>query len=221
MLFTILLAVILSIDCLGVGLSYGMRHMVLPWYGRVIISCCSGIAIAVSMLLGRILEGVLPGEQIHLFGECMLVCLGVFFLIRSIMELKKEELEAVGTTVHSTELSEIPLFQWQVPGLHVMIHIIHHPQHADLDHSGQINTKEAVWLGFALAMDSFGAGICIALMGVSLLWVSVCTLGFAFLLVTVGYLWGGRAGENPAYRKLQLLPGILLITLGMIRILFV
>lgn len=222
MLFTILLAVILSIDCLGVGLSYGMRHVILPWYGRVIISCCSGVAIAVSMVLGKLLEGIIPGEQIHLFGESMLVCLGVFFLVRSIMELRKEKVEELCTDEAGCACAETtPLFQWRVPGLDVMINIMNNPQHADLDRSGQINSKEAVWLGFALAMDSFGAGVCIALMGFSMFWVSVCTLSFAFLLVTAGYLWGGRAGENPAYRKLQLLPGIMLITLGMIRILFI
>ncbi|MBO5300866.1 MAG: sporulation membrane protein YtaF [Peptococcaceae bacterium] len=222
MLFTILLAVILSIDCLGVGLAYGMRHVVLPWYGRVIISCCSGIAIAVSMCLGRLLEGIIPGEQIHLFGESMLVCLGVFFLVRSIMELRKERVEKLCTDeTDSACVSETPLFQWRVPGLDVMIKIMNNPQHADLDHSGQINSKEAVWLGFALAMDSFGAGVCIALMGFSVLWVSICTLSFAFLLVSAGYIWGGRAGEVPQYRKLNLLPGIMLITLGMIRILFI
>lgn len=222
MLFTILLAVILSIDCFGVGLAYGMRHVVLPWYGRVIISCCSGIAIAVSMCLGRLLEGIIPGEQIHLFGESMLVCLGVFFLVRSIMELRKERVEELCTDeTDSACVSETPLFQWRVPGLDVMVKIMNNPQHADFDHSGQINSKEAVWLGFALAMDSFGAGVCIALMGFSVLWVSICTLSFAFLLVSAGYIWGGRAGEVPQYRKLNLLPGIMLITLGMIRILFI
>ena len=222
MLFTILLAVIVSIDCFGVGLAYGMRHVVLPWYGRVIISCCSGIAIAVSMCLGRLLEGIIPGEQIHLFGESMLVCLGVFFLVRSIMELRKERVEELCTDeTDSACVSETPLFQWRVPGLDVMIKIMNNPQHADLDHSGQINSKEAVWLGVALAMDSFGAGVCIALMGFSVLWVSICTLLFAFLLVSAGYIWGGRAGEVPQYRKLNLLPGIMLITLGMIRILFI
>ncbi len=223
MLFTILLAVILSIDCLGVGLSYGMRHMILPWYGRVIISCCSGVAIAVSMFLGRVLEGILPGEQIHLFGECMLVCLGIFFLTRSIMELRKEKVEQEhaqsGQDVETTGI--IPLFQWRIPGLDIIVRIINNPQQADLDQSGQINSKEAIWLGFALAMDSFGAGICIALMGFSMLWVSVCTLAFAYILVTGGYIWGGHAGENPSYRKLNLVPGIMLITLGMIRILFI
>ncbi|MBP3585745.1 MAG: manganese efflux pump, partial [Peptococcaceae bacterium] len=179
-------------------------------------------AIAVSMCLGRLLEGIIPGEQIHLFGESMLVCLGVFFLVRSIMELRKERVEKLCTDeTDSACVSETPLFQWRVPGLDVMIKIMNNPQHADLDHSGQINSKEAVWLGFALAMDSFGAGVCIALMGFSVLWVSICTLSFAFLLVSTGYIWGGYAGEVPQYRKLNLLPGIMLITLGMIRILFI
>ncbi len=234
MLFTILLAVILSIDCLGVGLSYGMRRIVLPWYGRAIISCCSGAAIAVSMLLGVLLEGVIPGEQIHLFGECMLVCLGAFFLVRSVLELRKEE-QNQGNGQGKHEASQDcdgvcsinrvkedgALFQWRVPGLDIMIRIMQDPSRADLDQSGKINTKEAVWLGFALAMDSFGAGVCIALMGFSPLWISLCTLVFAYLLVTTGYVWGGKAGENPAYHKLNLLPGIMLITLGMVRILFV
>ena len=222
MLFTILLAVILSIDCLGVGLAYGMRHVILPWYGRVIISCCSGVAIAVSMLLGHLLEGIISGEQIHLFGECMLVCLGIFFLTRSIMELRKEEVENACATENTAQcLSETPLFQWHIPGLDIIINIMNNPHRADLDQSGQIDSKEAVWLGFALAMDSFGAGVCIALMGFSVVWVSICTLTFAFLLVTAGYLWGGKYGDDPAYRKLKLLPGMMLITLGMVRILFV
>lgn len=212
MLFTIVLAMILSIDCLGVGLSYGMRTVSLPWYGRVIISACSGVAIAVSMCLGKLLEGAIPGEQIHLFGECMLVCLGFIFLMRGIMELRKKNT--------LPDNAEHPLFQCKIPGMDIIVKIMQDPQQADLDQSGQINSKEAVWLGFALAMDSFGAGICIALMGFSVVWLSVCTLFFAYSLVTVGYIWGQRAGANPAYEKLQLLPGILLITLGLTRILF-
>ena len=224
MLFTILLAVILSIDCLGVGLSYGMRHMILPTLGKVIISCCSGVAIAISMCLGKLLEGVIPGEQIHLFGECMLVCLGVFFLVRSIVGLRCETLAdhdaAIGDGQCESE-SAVPLFQWRIPMLDIMVHILHDPQHADLDCSGQISGKEAIWLGFALAMDSFGAGVCIAWMGLSVVWVTICTLLCAYLLVSFGYRWGQYAGDKPAYRKLKLLPGMMLITLGLVRILFV
>lgn len=219
MLFSVLLALVLSIDCLSVGLSYGMRRMILPQSGRLIISCCSGIAMAISMFLGRLLEGVIPGGQIHLFGECLLVCLGIFFLTRSVMDLRKEKLEQENTEGIACDAAGKTLFQWCIPGLDVIVQILNHPQQADLDQSGNINSKEAIWLGLALAIDSFGAGIGIALMGFSLFWVSFCTLAFAYLFVTVGYLWGKHAGENPAYRKLKLLPGSMLIILGLIRIL--
>lgn len=73
---TVLLALALSFDCLSVGLSYGLRNIMLPWYGILIICCCSGMVLAISMLLGGLLEQMIAPALVQFFGRRAFNCTG-------------------------------------------------------------------------------------------------------------------------------------------------
>lgn len=203
----VLLALTLSIDCLGAGFSYGLQKIALPWYGVGIICCCSGTVLALSMLLGGWLEQFIAPEFVRLLGAGLLIGLGVCILGKSVQELAQQQEDAQA------------LFQWEIAPLGIMIQILREPRRADLDRSGQISGKEALWLGLALSLDSCGAGIGMALMGYSPFWTSLCTAVSACLFLSAGFYLGAHVGERLSYKKIKLLPGCLLIGIGLLRLL--
>ncbi len=203
---TVLLALALSFDCLSVGLSYGLRNIMLPWYGILIICCCSGMVLAISMLLGGLLEQMIAPTLVQFLGAGLLIALGVWILGKSIKELAKED------------SAQEPLFQWNIHRLGIIVQILKEPQCADLDRSGIISMREAVWLGLALSLDSFGAGIGMALMGYSPFWTSLCTAVSACLFLSAGLYLGKKMGSHVSYKKIKLLPGGLLIVIGIVRL---
>lgn len=204
MFFTVLLALALSIDSLGAGLSYGMQKIILPWYGVLIICCCSGTILAVSMSVGSLLQQFIPPSAVQLIGAVLLIGLGLCMLGKSVRDVAQEK-------------NEDTLFQWSIHQLGIMVQILCEPHRADLDRSGIISTKEALWLGLALSLDSFGAGIGMALMGYSPFWTSLCTAMSACLFLCVGLYLGGHLGERLSYKKIKLMPGCLLILIGIFR----
>lgn len=206
MLWIVLLALALSIDCLGAGFSYGLQKIMLPWYGILIICCCSGTVLAGSMLLGGWLEQFIAPALVRLLGAGLLIALGFCILGKSIQELVQQE-EA-----------DQALFQWKIARFGIMIQILKEPRRADLDRSGMISSKEALWLGLALSLDSCGAGIGMALMGYSPLWTSLCTAVSACLFLSAGLYLGEHVGEKLSYKKIKLLPGCLLIFIGVLRL---
>ncbi len=58
-----------------------------------------------------------------------------------------------------------------------------------------ISSKEALWLGLALSLDSCGAGIGMALMGYSF-WTSFCTAVSACLFLSMGLYLGEHIGRK-------------------------
>ena len=205
MLWTVLLALTLSLDCLGAGFSYGLQKILLPWYGIVIICCCSGMVLAVSMLMGSWLGQFIAPRLVRFAGAGLLIGLGLCMLCKSIQELVQQE-------------DNNALFQWKLSRFGIVIQILKEPRRADLDRSGRISSKEAFWLGLALSLDSCGAGIGMALMGHSPFWTSLCTAGSAFLFLSLGLYLGEHLGEQLSYKTIKLLPGCLLMVIGLLRL---
>ena len=111
MLWTVLLALTLSLDCLGAGFSYGLQKILLPWYGIVIICCCSGMVLAVSMLMGSWLGQFIAPRLVRFAGAGLLIGLGLCMLCKSIQELVQQE-------------DNNALFQWKLSRFGIVIQIL-------------------------------------------------------------------------------------------------
>lgn len=207
MLLTVLFAMALSLDSFGVGISYGLRQIRLPFAALLIICTCSGMMLAISMAAGRLFSTFLSPHLVQYIGAGILIVLGGYLLWRNMMACWEEE------------YIKTPLLQWNIRHLGVVIQILREPQKADIDKSGMISSQEAVWLGLALSLDSFGAGIGMALLGFHILPTSCCIALSALLFVSVGMCLGGRLGDRLSYQKVNVLPGILLILVGVLRLL--
>ncbi|SEG68572.1 MntP/YtaF family protein [Paenibacillus sp. UNC499MF] len=111
------------------------------------------------------------------------------------------------------------MFSIEIKRLGLVIQILRTPSAADVDRSGNISSSEATLLGIALSLDAFGAGIGAALIGYTPLLTSaviVVTSGlFIYFGLKIGYKYSGLGW----IRKVSVLPGVVLILMGISKLL--
>ncbi len=302
MLSLILLAFAVSLDGFGVGVTYGLRKIRIPFLSILIIACCSGLVIWLSMQAGGWLSGFLSETAAKFIGAAILIGIGCWALIQLGLSKGNDEgtetpanqkmpagaegrkrmpktdkaptpangvtdrLKAMtpangvlenGESLNSvngmTRMVETPtpvnglpemvdvfpsargvppvdeadetfsvptqVLKVELKTLGLVIQILRKPQVADVDRSGSISSSEAVMLGVALSIDAFGAGLGAALLGLpALLTAAVIALSSAFFLISGTYV-GLRFSAKRSRHALSVLPGILLIMMGIMKML--
>jgi putative sporulation protein YtaF len=87
-----------------------------------------------------------------------------------------------------------------------------------VDRSGTISAGEAFLLGTALSLDAFGAGIGAALVGFPPILTAVLIAASSGLFLWWGTKVGFWASKWRWVRQLSMLPGIILITMGILKL---
>lgn len=205
----ILLAFAVSLDSFSVGLTYGLRKMHMPLKSISIIACCSAVSLLLAMFVGTILTTFLSPVYAESIGGAILILLGVWVLYQFFKSNASEDPTLIGEKI---------LFNLEIKSLGVVINILRKPTEADFDKSGSITGLEAFFLGIALSLDAFGAGIGAALLGYSpwMMAVSVAMMSSLFVItgIKLGRIFSGVSWMN----KFSFLPGVLLIIIGIIKI---
>ena len=147
----LILAVSLSMDALGIGISYGLRGIRVSWKARVVICAMSMMVTGAAVGLGSVLLEVIPLPAAKLLGCGMLLILGLVIIVQGFRKRKEENSFS-----------------------------------CDFDRSQAIETAEALYLGAALSVDSFGAGVSSAVSGMNSILVPILA-GLMQML----FLWGG------------------------------
>ncbi|MDR9744777.1 MULTISPECIES: manganese efflux pump [Paenibacillus] len=248
------LALALSLDGFGVGITYGLRRTKIPLLSIVVISICSGLVIALSMQVGVLLSHVVSPDVASIVGAVILIGIGAWSLLQLIRKRDKEQLEtdngvgegtAAGTIRSSTQASspeaqskgrnqvlalelepsasggslERMVFTLELRKLGVVIQILRSPSKADMDNSGSISVQEAMWLGIALSLDAFGAGLGAALLGFPTLWTALVIALFSGAFLSLGMKVGLRFAALRWMRRLSVLPALLLMFMGIMKLL--
>lgn len=218
-----LLALAVSLDSFGVGTAYGFRKMRIPLKSVVVIACCSGIVMFISMNIGVGLATLLSAEVANAVGAVILIGIGAWALYSS-QDVKGEH-TGQGTmksrsarmpTADSDAMTE-PVLKIEIKRLGLVIQVLKKPLIADMDRSGTISTGEAVLLGCALSLDALGAGLGAAMIGLSV-WVAPPAIAIAgATLLLVGLHVGFRFQEVSWLKRLHYVPGVLLIIMGLTR----
>lgn len=120
--------------------------------------------------------------------------------------------------VPSGEPGTSAIINLELKRLGIVIQILRTPQIADVDRSGTISSSEAVLLGFALSLDSFGAGLGAAMVGFNPLLTAVVIASVSGLFLLAGMRLGFRFAAWEGMKAMSVLPGILLIVMGFIRL---
>jgi putative Mn2+ efflux pump MntP len=245
------LALALSLDGFGVGITYGLRRTKIPLVSIVVISICSGLVIALSMQVGVLLSHIVSADVASIVGAVILIGIGAWSLLQLIRKRDKEQLErdngvgeGAGGIRSSTQASpeaqskgrnqvlalelepsasggslERMVFTLELRKLGVVIQILRSPSKADMDNSGSISVQEAMWLGIALSLDAFGAGLGAALLGFPTLWTALVIALFSGAFLSLGMRVGLRFAALRWMRRLSVLPALLLMIMGIMKLL--
>lgn len=203
-LFILVMAV--SLDGLGVGITYGMRKIKIPVPALLIIMLCSGAIVLASMMVGDLLGIFISETAARLLGGGILITLGLFSLVNLIRTGWDKSKDSSVIQKETTKLNDLKT-------------VITTPDKADLDGSGRISAGEACLLGTALSLDAFGAGIGAAILGYPPTLTAMLTAGMSGLFLYTGMKLGMLLSKNKKMQRLSFLPPALLIGIGILNIL--
>lgn len=211
----ILLAISLSMDALGIGVSYGLRGKKVPLLPKVIISLISLAFTAAAIGIGNVIVLFLPDQLAKLIGSGMLGILGVGIIIQALSKKEREEEQEVQRPQKKT---------WEIglKPLGLTIKIIHneiYKNDSNTDTTAIMGTKESLYMGVALSIDSFGAGISSAVSGINNFFVPVMVGLCQFIFLSLGIFCGQKLTSiKKADPKIfMLLSGAILVVLAIIR----
>lgn len=201
----LLLAFAVSLDSFGVGLTYGLRKMKLPLKSLAFIATCSAVSILIAMSIGNWLQNYLSASIAESIGGGILVLIGAWALYQIYKPAKRDE----------KNKDDAVILNFEIKVLGVVIKILRKPMVADFDNSGTITGREAFFLGVALSLDAFGAGIGAALIGFSPLIMALSVACMSALCVTFGMRSGYVFSDSKLINRFSFVPGLLLIILGL------
>jgi putative Mn2+ efflux pump MntP len=239
------LAFAVSLDGFGVGVMYGLRKIRVPLHGLFIISICSGVIIYLSMQAGQWMLRFLSPTGARSIGAIILLGIGIWAIYQIIT--RKDESDELGGSTAGAQPSQAAaqpfintcatdiatadadaqaltpepkkMLRIEIKRLGLVIQILKTPSVADWDHSGNISMSEATLLGIALSLDAFGAGIGAALIGFAPLVTAATIAAASGSFIGAGLAVGYRFANLNWIRKLSILPGCILILMGILKLL--
>ncbi|MEN6459790.1 MAG: sporulation membrane protein YtaF [Syntrophomonas sp.] len=198
----------LSMDGFTAGIAYGCRKIHLPLASSLVITLASLSAVSVSMLCGKGLSAVLPAGMAIKLGAFLLIGLGFY----NFMQACRERINKLPFS------EEEPLLTLSIKTLGIIVQILKEPASADFDLSGEIGLREAFFLGLALALDAFGAGIGLAMTGLNILYTALSVGVVQLVLVNAG-IYLGRFLRAERYQRIAAVaPGFILIGIGIFKL---
>lgn len=205
----IILAMSLSMDALGIGISYGLRGVKVPNLPRIIISFISLLFTAVAIGIGNVIVLFLPDYLAKLIGSGMLIVLGAVVIIQACLKNKKSDDSDKEKGSYSLNLKPFG----------IIIKIIREPMSCTKEKSSTVGIKESIYMGVALSIDSFGAGISSAVSGVNNFFVPVMVGLCQFIFLSFGIFCGQKLTlfRNIDSKVFIILSGLLLIILAIVR----
>ena len=138
MLFSLLLAFSLSLDALGIGLSYGLRSIRFRPSALLLLTIEAFLMMELFLFAGRRLAAVFPTHLAERFSPMLLLFFGVWLCLQGMGQGKRKETSP-----------------------------LHSPSLCDKNASSLIEPQEALLLGLLLSVDSFAIGLSAAAGGIN------------------------------------------------------
>ncbi|MFL0198357.1 sporulation membrane protein YtaF [Clostridium sp. WILCCON 0269] len=189
-----------NLDNVVVGIAYGIKNIKIGIFSNLIIAIVTSAGTFLSMSFGTLISNFLPHSITNALGVAAIIILGAYFVIQSIIKLK-----------NNTKSKELALKN--------IDDMIEYAEKSDLDCSGDINMREALFVAFGLTFNNLGTGIAASVTGVSIYFTVIAT----FILSIITIMFGQATGDHILGKLLgkyaSLISGILLVILGIIEFL--
>lgn len=201
------LGIAANLDNFGVGVSYGVQKLRIPFLSNFFIAILSGIITFFSVLTGHLLSHFITVA--NLLGSAMIIIIGLWVALHK-------------STSDNSLPAAIPVmktYSVTIKPLSCIVQITKNPTSADLDANGFISTKEAMALGLTLSFNCIATGIGAGLTGLPALPLAISVFIFSMVSISSGYWTGWKTSSNRLERWSQVFAGILLIFIGIYELL--
>lgn len=223
----LLIALAVSLDGFGVGVTYGLRKIRIPVLSTFVIALCSGIVIFASMQAGVWLSQYVDPYWAKVLGSIILIAIGSWAVWQFVWQQRNDAKQPPAQQNDSDLFRVAPnkqrrpreVLYIEIKRLGLVIQILRSPSIADIDRSGNISVYEAVLLGTALSLDALGAGLGAALLGLTPWVMAVVIVLASGIFLNAGMLAGLRFSGGKRMKSISLLPGIVLIIMGILKLL--
>lgn len=198
----LLLGLAANLDNFGVGVSYGVQKIRIPFLSNFLIALLSGIVTFISVLAGHLLSQYIMVA--NMLGALMIVAIGFWVAVHK--STSDNNLPAAVPAMKTYSVAVKPLS--------CIIQITKNPSFADLDANGFISSKEAMALGLTLSFNCIATGVGAGLTGLDPLPLSISVFLFSIVTISSGYWTGWKTASNRLERWSQAFAGVLLILIG-------
>lgn len=203
--YVLVLAFSVSIDALGVGVTYGMKNIEMPLQSLVITGIATGLFTGVAMISANVVGSIINPHIAVLIGSILLFALGLWSIFS----------EYLMRTINKHE-KQIRKLAMTLGG--VIVEVIIRPEAADIDKSNSISSLEAVLVGIALGVDNMVATFAASMLGILPDYTPLLMAGVQMLLIAVGIQVVACSVPNHVKKGLPYIPGIMLMVIGLARI---
>lgn len=208
-----ILAISVSIDSLGIGITYGLKNTKITGYAKIILFIISICITSFSICIGNRISHILNSVFINYIANFFIIFMGLFVIYQALKTSDKS------CSNKDTSFSEPKIYEFLINFLGITIQIIRNPISSDLDNSKKIDWKEALYLGIALSIDSLCIGIATSIVGYNSFIFPILVASFQLLFLSFGRFIGKKITfiSNIPENIWSVLSGILLICIAISR----
>ncbi|HEX8978418.1 MAG TPA: sporulation membrane protein YtaF [Parasulfuritortus sp.] len=205
-----LIALSSNLDNIGVGTSYGVRRINIPFASNLLIALVTSLGTFLSVFLGEAMYHFISERTAGLLGGGIIIAAGLWIIYQEKIMHRVEERE-VKQPVAEAGRSRF--------GFHQIVRILNNPFTADWDFSGHIDLKEATALALGLTINNFPNGV-----GAGILHLNIYLMTATVFLISIITIWTGiylgQSGVRWLGKSAALVSGLILIFVGAYEILF-
>jgi putative sporulation protein YtaF len=206
-MYAFLLALSLNIDSLSIGVNYGLRKIKISIPAIITIVFISIMALTLSYSVGHVIFSFISIFASRMISSLLLISLGFVLFIQAMVNIH-----------YPVESEAFIIKKIRIKPLNIIVNIVREPSTADIDRSGVIDLREAVYIGLALSIDAFTVGLSLAAYQINLLWFLLLTAAINSLFLISGELIGKFVGKFISESKLKLAASITIILLGITKL---
>ena len=203
----------------GIGITYGIKNTKISNLGKIVIFIISFFTTLISVYLGNIMEFILPNFITKYLGNFIFILIGIFVCFQALKKDKTNNKINNKKNLKCNNVTKKKTYSFFIRFLGITIKIIKDPVNSDLDKSNKIDSKEALFLGLALSIDSICIGIGSSIIGINNLIFPFIISFFQILFLSIGSLLGKKINKicNLPQNIWSITSGILLIILGILK----
>lgn len=218
-LHALILTISSSIDSLGIGITYGIRNTAISFIAKIILFAIAFMVSIISILLGCTFKDIFSPNIIEYIGSFILILMGIFIFIQSVNKKNISD-KRINNLIDKKLNEQQKIYSFFIKCLGITVQILKNPTSSDFDKSNTIDAKEAVFLGLALSLDSFGVGMSFGMIENFTFYFPLFISLFQLFFLNFGNFLGKKLCN---FSKIpdnfwSVLSGILLIIIGLFKI---